>query len=148
MQETLISFEHFTFQYRTQSEPTLYDINLKIHKGERVIIVGASGCGKSTLAHCLNGLIPFSYPGHAEGKLTVCGIEAKNSSIFELSQYVGTVLQDTDGQFIGMTVLEDIAFSLENDCVPKTEMLERTRVEACKVHLLENMKCIVADAER
>ncbi len=139
MQETLISFEHFTFQYRTQSEPTLYDINLKIHKGERVIIVGASGCGKSTLAHCLNGLIPFSYPGHAEGKLTVCGIEAKNSSIFELSQYVGTVLQDTDGQFIGMTVLEDIAFSLENDCVPKTEMLERTRVEACKVHLLEKM---------
>jgi len=139
VQETLISFEHFTFQYRTQSEPTLYDINLKIHKGERVIIVGASGCGKSTLAHCLNGLIPFSYPGHAEGKLTVCGIEAKNSSIFELSQYVGTVLQDTDGQFIGMTVLEDIAFSLENDCVPKTEMLERTRVEACKVHLLEKM---------
>ena len=81
MQETLISFEHFTFQYRAQSEPTLYDINLTINKGERVIIVGASGCGKSTLAHCLNGLIPYSYPGHSEGKLSVCGIEAKNSSI-------------------------------------------------------------------
>ena len=139
VQETLISFEKFTFQYRSQSEATLQELTLGIQKGERVIIVGASGCGKSTLAHCLNGLIPFSYPGESKGNLFVCGLETKESSIFELSQSVGTVLQDTDGQFIGMTVLEDIAFSLENDCIPKSEMQERTMQEAIKVNLVEKL---------
>jgi len=139
VQESLITLEHFTFQYRTQSEATLHDITLQIRKGERVIIVGASGCGKSTLAHCLNGLIPFCYLGESQGVLTVCGKEAKESSIFELSQSVGTVLQDTDGQFIGMTVLEDIAFSLENDCVSQDEMMIRTSEEAIKVHLVEKL---------
>lgn len=139
MRETLIFFENFTFQYRSQAEPTIYDINLRIHKGERVIIVGPSGCGKSTLAHCLNGLNPFSYPGTSTGKLTICGVEAAEAGIFELSQYVGTVLQDTDGQFIGMTVREDIAFSMENDCVPQQQMQERVRAEAKKVGLLEKL---------
>lgn len=139
MQETLISFENFTYQYRSQAEPTIHEINLQIHKGERVIIVGPSGCGKSTLAHCLNGLNPFSYPGTSTGKLTVCGVEAKEAGIFELSQYVGTVLQDTDGQFIGMTVLEDIAFSMENDCVPQEEMRGRIYAEAEKVGLLSKL---------
>jgi len=139
VRETLIFFENFTFQYRSQAEPTIYDINLRIHKGERVIIVGPSGCGKSTLAHCLNGLNPFSYPGTSTGKLTICGVEAAEAGIFELSQYVGTVLQDTDGQFIGMTVREDIAFSMENDCVPQQQMQERVRAEAKKVGLLEKL---------
>lgn len=139
MKETLISFENFTYQYRSQAEPTIHEINLRIHKGERVIIVGPSGCGKSTLAHCLNGLNPFSYPGTSTGKLTICGVEAVKAGIFGLSKYVGTVLQDTDGQFIGMTVLEDIAFALENDCVPQEEMQERTRAEAKKVGLLAKL---------
>lgn len=139
MQESIISFEHYSFQYRSQSEPTLYDINLQIKRGERVIIVGASGCGKSTMAHCLNGLIPFSYAGESQGTLLVDGKEAKTLSIFELSQSVGTVLQDTDGQFIGMTVLEDIAFSLENVCVPQEELKRRTRDEAVKVKLLDKL---------
>ncbi|MDO5520349.1 MAG: ABC transporter ATP-binding protein [bacterium] len=137
MRETLISFEHYTFQYHVQSEPTLRDINLQIKKGERVIIVGSSGSGKSTLGHCLNGLNPFSYHGESTGKLTICGVEAKKSSIFELSQYVGTVLQDTDGQFIGMTVLEDVAFAMENDCVPKEELIARTEREASMLQLTE-----------
>lgn len=139
MHETLISFENYTYQYRSQAEPTIYEINLQIHKGERVVIVGPSGCGKSTLAHCLNGLNPFSYPGKSTGKLTICGTEAEKAGIFGLSKYVGTVLQDTDGQFIGMTVLEDIAFSLENDCVPQEEMKERTQAEAAKVGLLAKL---------
>ncbi|MBO5292495.1 MAG: ABC transporter ATP-binding protein [Lachnospiraceae bacterium] len=139
MRETLISFENYTFQYRSQAEPTIHDINLQIHKGERVIIVGPSGCGKSTLAHCLNGLNPFSYPGKSTGTLTICGVEAAQASIFELSRYVGTVLQDTDGQFIGMTVLEDIAFSMENDCVAQDEMKRRTKEEAAKVGLLDKL---------
>ena len=80
-----------------------------------MLIVGPSGSGKSTLGNCINGLIPFSYPGEMQGSLTVCGIETKSSSIFALSQHVGTVLQDPDGQFIGLSVGEDIAFALEND---------------------------------
>lgn len=139
MQETIISFKDYTYQYRSQAEPTIFDINLEIKKGERVIIVGPSGCGKSTLAHCLNGLNPFSYPGENKGSLAICGIEAGKAGIFELSRYVGTVLQDTDGQFIGMTVLEDIAFSMENDCILQAELIERTRQEAAAVSLTEKL---------
>lgn len=139
MREPIISFKDYTYHYRSQAEPTIHNINLEIHKGERIIIVGPSGCGKSTLAHCLNGLNPFSYPGESTGSLTICGIEAAKSSIFELSQCVGTVLQDTDGQFIGMTVLEDIAFSMENSCVPQEEMIRRTRQEAGRVSLMEKL---------
>ncbi len=139
MREPIISFKDYTYHYRSQAEPTIHNINLEIHKGERIIIVGPSGCGKSTLAHCLNGLNPFSYSGESTGSLTICGIEAAKSSIFELSQCVGTVLQDTDGQFIGMTVLEDIAFSMENSCVPQEEMIRRTRQEAGRVSLMEKL---------
>ena len=120
--EPIIQFENFGFQYTAQAEPTLYNINLKIHKGEKVLIAGPSGCGKSTLAHCINGLIPNSYPGKATGTLTVNGKNALDLGIFGLSKTVGTVLQDSDGQFIGLTVAEDIAFALENDCIPTEEM--------------------------
>ncbi len=118
----VISFENFGFQYTAQAEPTLYDINLNIAKGEKVLIAGPSGCGKSTLAHCINGLIPNSYPGKTTGKLTVGGKNALKLDLFGLSKMVGTVLQDSDGQFIGLTVAEDIAFALENDCIPTAEM--------------------------
>lgn len=127
MAEPIISFRNFSFQYRAQKKPTLYDINLDIYPGERVLIAGPSGSGKSTLASCINGLIPFSYPGECTGTLTVDGVDAPKSSIFELSRHVGTVLQDPDGQFIGLTVAEDIAFALENDCVPQREMHEITQ---------------------
>ncbi len=140
MREPIISFKDYTYHYRAQAEPTIHHIDLEINRGERIIIVGPSGCGKSTLAHCLNGLNPFSYPGESTGTLTICGVDAAKSSIFGLSRFVGTVLQDTDGQFIGMTVLEDIAFSMENDCVPQKEMLERTYAEAGKVALEEKME--------
>ena len=120
--EVIVSFENFGFQYTAQAEPTLYDINLKIRKGQKVLIAGPSGCGKSTLAHCINGLVPNSYPGKATGKLTVGGQNASDLGLFGLSKIVGTVLQDSDGQFIGLTVAEDIAFALENDCIPTGEM--------------------------
>lgn len=122
MKEPIISFRNFTFQYRAQKKPTLYDINLDIYPGERILIAGPSGSGKSTLGSCINGLIPFSYPGECTGQLLVDGVDAPHAGIFELASHVGTVLQDPDGQFIGLTVGEDIAFSLENDCVPQEEM--------------------------
>ena len=120
-----ISFENFGFQYVSQAEPTLYDINLTIYKGEKILIAGPSGCGKSTLGHCINGLIPASYPGKSTGTLTVGGLNAAEEDLSGLSKMVGTVLQDTDGQFIGLTVAEDIAFALENDCM-ETEEIHKT----------------------
>lgn len=117
-----ISFENFGFQYVSQAEPTLYDINLTIYKGEKILIAGPSGCGKSTLGHCINGLIPASYPGKSTGALTVGGLNAAEEDLSGLSKVVGTVLQDTDGQFIGLTVAEDIAFALENDCMETGEI--------------------------
>ena len=120
--EVIVSFEDFGFQYTAQAEPTLYDINLKIRKGEKILIAGPSGCGKSTLAHCINGLVPSSYPGTISGRLTIGGKNAQDLGLFGLSKIVGTVLQDSDGQFIGLTVAEDIAFALENDCIPTEDM--------------------------
>ena len=123
----IISFRNFSFQYRAQKRPTLTDIDLEIYPGERVLIAGPSGSGKSTLAGCINGLNPFSNPGACTGTLTVDGVDAPHSSLFELSAHVGTVLQDPDGQFIGLTVGEDIAFALENSCTPRDEMHAITR---------------------
>lgn len=123
----IISFRNFSFQYRAQKRPTLTDIDLEIYPGERVLIAGPSGSGKSTLAGCINGLNPFSNPGACTGTLTVDGVDAPHSSLFELSAHVGTVLQDPDSQFIGLTVGEDIAFALENSCTPQDEMHAITR---------------------
>ncbi len=124
MATPIISFQDYGFQYMAQAEPTLSHINLDIYPGEKILIAGASGSGKSTVGNCINGLIPFAYRGESTGKLYVDGREPEKSSIFELSHTVGTVLQDTDGQFIGLTVGEDIAFALENDCVAQDEMKE------------------------
>ena len=125
MAEPIIEFKDFSFQYNSQMEPTLRDINLKIHKGEKVLIAGPSGCGKSTMINCMNGLIPFSYKGQMTGSVTIGGKETRKQSIVEISSIVGTVLQDSDAQFIGLTVREDIAFVLENERVIRDEMVER-----------------------
>lgn len=121
----IIEFKDFSFKYRAQTEPTLKDINLAIMPGEKVLIVGPSGSGKSTLAHCINGLVPFSYTGESTGTLQIAGEDPAKLGIFGLSKIVGTVLQDTDGQFIGLTVAEDIAFALENNLVSQEEMFKK-----------------------
>ena len=123
--EPIIEFKNYTFQYESQTEPTLRDINLKIDPGEKVLVVGLSGSGKSTLAHCINALNPCSRPGRSTGTLVVGGKNPAEAGVFGMSSIVGTVLQDTDGQFIGLTVAEDLAFALENDDVPQEEMRER-----------------------
>ena len=120
----LVTFRDFSYQYFAQAEPTLHHIDLTIYEGEKILIAGASGSGKSTLGHCINGLIPFSYKGESQGSVQIKGLETKEMSLFELSKIVGTVLQDPDGQFVGLSVAEDIAFSLENQCMPQDEMKE------------------------
>ncbi|WP_302537524.1 ABC transporter ATP-binding protein [Clostridium saudiense] len=128
MKKPVIEFVDFSFQYRAQAKPTLNNINLTIYEGEKVLMVGPSGSGKSTLSNCINGIVPFSNEGKISGSLKVKGKETKEMSIFELSNSVGTVLQDPDGQFIGLTVGEDIAFKLENDCVSQEEMKEKVKI--------------------
>ncbi len=137
MRDEIIRFEHFGFQYNAQSEPTLHDINFSVRRGEKVLVCGPSGCGKSTLAHCINGLIPFSYRGERTGSLTIAGKTADALGLFGISRHVGTVLQDSDGQFIGLTVAEDIAFALENDCVADPALHERTARAAALVGIDE-----------
>ena len=139
MSEPILQFKNYGFQYNAQAEPTLFDINLTVHKGEKVLIAGPSGCGKSTLAHCINGLIPFAYRGESTGSLTLNGQETKELGLFEISRTVGTVLQDPDGQFIGLTVAEDIAFALENDCVTEPELHERVLRAAKLVSIQEHL---------
>ncbi len=133
MSDNIIEFRNFSFKYRAQAEPTLYDINLKIKEGEKVLICGPSGCGKSTLSSVLNGLIPASYPGTVNGELLIEGKSYRDYDIFSLSKITGTVLQDSDGQFIGLTVGEDIAFALENDNTPLERMKEEVLDAARKV---------------
>ncbi|WHY18280.1 ABC transporter ATP-binding protein [Paenibacillus sp. G2S3] len=137
MRKAVIEFKDFSFQYRAQQEPTLTGINLTIAEGEKVLIVGPSGSGKSTLAHCINGLIPFAYKGEMSGSLRIMGVEQTELSIAALSDQVGTVLQDPDGQFVGLTVGEDIAFSLENHAVQQIEMIEKVLAAATAVDIHE-----------
>ncbi|MFV0465762.1 MAG: ABC transporter ATP-binding protein [Lachnospiraceae bacterium] len=120
----MIQFQNFTFKYRTQKTPTIMNINLSILPGEKVLIVGPSGSGKSTLAHCINGLIPNSFEGEIQGKVLIEGLDPSKEGIYKISDIVGTAMQDTDSQFIGLTVAEDIAFAMENDCVPLAQMRE------------------------
>lgn len=130
-----ISFNQFTFQYDAQAEPTLKDISFDIAKGEKVLILGPSGSGKSTLAHCLNGIIPNIHKGQAKGQVLIDGQDVFTQSIYDKSQLVSTVLQDPDGQFIGLTVAEDLAFALENDCVNQSEMKDRVSLWAERLDL-------------
>ena len=138
--KVVIEFSNFGFQYFSQSEPTLHDINLKIYEGEKILIAGPSGSGKSTLGNCINGLIPFAYKGKITGSLKVAGMETKSASLFKLSTKVGTVLQDSDGQFIGLNVGEDIAFSLENDMVPQEQMKQKVEKIAEIVDMKDHLQ--------
>lgn len=140
MPENAIRFKNYSFHYRAQADPTLHDINLTIHPGEKILILGPSGSGKSTIGHSLNGLIPHYYKGEAQGDLTVNDKTVQGMSIYDRSKDIGTVLQDSDGQFVGQTVGEDIAFALENDCVPQDEMIPRVAAVAKLVDIASHLK--------
>ena len=137
MKEAMIELKDFSFQYKAQSEPTLKNLNLTIYKGEKVLIVGPSGSGKSTIGQCLNGIIPNIYKGTSSGQFLIQGKEALDLSIYEKSHLVSTVLQDTDGQFIGLSVAEDLAFALENDMVELGTMKERVQSWAERLDLMK-----------
>ena len=130
MKQPVIEFKDFSFRYKTQTEFTLNGIDLTVYQGEKVLILGPSGSGKSTLANCINGLIPFAFNGEIKGSCEIAGQQTSSTSIFNLSDHVGTVLQDSDAQFVGLSVGEDIAFALENISMPRKEMLPKVEASA------------------
>lgn len=137
---SLISFKNFSFRYANLKVPTLKNINLDIEAGEKLLIAGPSGSGKSTLAHCINGLIPFTYKGEIKGNLEINGIKPYEKSIYEISKHVGTILQDQDGQFVGLSVGEDVAFAYENSNVPVDEMHRGVNKALKEVGMLDFVK--------
>ncbi|TPR19537.1 ATP-binding cassette domain-containing protein [Apilactobacillus timberlakei] len=122
MTKTMIEFKNVTFRYNAQAEPTLKNINLQINEGEKVLIVGPSGSGKSTLGNLINGVIPENFRGDLSGEIYIDGQNSNNMSIFDTSLKVGTLLQNSNDQFVGLTVAEDIAFGMENDCFDNQTM--------------------------
>lgn len=137
MTEPIIEFKYFSFKYNSQAEPTLKNINLKINKGEKILLAGPSGSGKSTIGRCLNGLIPNIDQGEVKGKCLVNGKDITSTSLFDFSFTTSTILQDADSQFIGLTVGEDIAFALENDCQPKDKMHQTVNQWASELKIKE-----------
>jgi energy-coupling factor transport system ATP-binding protein len=137
---TALSFINFSFRYRAQIEPTLFDINLSVNRGEKILVLGPSGSGKSTLIHCINGIIPHAFSGESSGELFLTEKNVKTLDIFEISKIAGTVLQDTDGQFVGLSAEEDIAFAMENDCVLPEEMRRRTKESALLVDMADHLE--------
>ena len=138
-EDTVLLFKNFSFKYRAQTEPTLIDINLKVNRGEKILILGPSGSGKSTLIHCINGIIPHAYKGEHSGELFLNGKDISGFDIFSISKIAGTVLQDTDGQFVGLSAAEDIAFALENDNVKAEEMRSRVAKTAALVDMTAHL---------
>lgn len=133
----VIEFKNFSFTYNAQTEATLHEIDLTIYEGEKVLIIGPSGSGKSTLGQVLNGIIPNIHKGTHSGDFKLMGQSAFDQSIYQKSLLVSTVLQDTDGQFIGLSVAEDMAFALENDMETLATMRERVHDWAERLELKE-----------
>ncbi|HFQ5065322.1 TPA: ABC transporter ATP-binding protein [Vibrio vulnificus] len=130
-----IEFSNFSFRYESLDKPTLRNINLRIEKGEKIVIIGPSGSGKSTLGQCLNGLIPHAIKGEVSGSLTINGQETAAFAMHQFTEQVGTVLQDTDSQFVGLSIGEDIAFALENQLTSNIEMYSLVKATAKMVDL-------------
>ena len=117
--------ENLSFRYRDRQEPAIRNISFEANPGEILLIAGASGCGKTTLIRCINGLVPRSYKGEVTGSVKVFGEETRDWKLSQISQKIGTVLQDPERQILGTKVLNEVAFGLENLNIPRDEILER-----------------------
>jgi energy-coupling factor transport system ATP-binding protein len=125
MPNSPLVIENLSFQYRTRPELAIENISFELKPGELLLIAGSSGCGKTTLARCINGLIPRSYRGKREGKVLLHGKDVAEMQIADVSQIVGTLLQDPERQIVASNVYNEIAFGPENLGLPREEVIER-----------------------
>ncbi len=120
-----LEIDKLSFRYQRRDDLALRDLSFQVMPGEVLLIAGASGCGKTTLMRCINGLIPRSYHGELQGEIKLFGKPVASMSMPELSQQVGTILQDPERQIVGSYVLNEVAFGLENLGLPRDEILKR-----------------------
>ena len=134
--QPIIEMKDLTFRYQEEDQiPALNKVSLNINQGEWIAIIGHNGSGKSTLAKTINGLLlPES------GSIKVNGQEINEKTIWEVRRNVGMVFQNPDNQFVGSTVEDDVAFGLENQGVPREEMLVRVRESLEQVRMAEFMR--------
>jgi len=121
----IIETRDLTYTYPYADSPAFKNINLKVERGEFVLLTGPSGCGKTTLCRCFNGLIPHFYGGKLEGEIFVAGLKTTEHAIYELAQHVGLVFQNPENQLFALTVERDVAFGLENLGLPRDEIQRR-----------------------
>ncbi|MGM9929712.1 MAG: energy-coupling factor ABC transporter ATP-binding protein [Bacillus sp. (in: firmicutes)] len=120
MSNELVRVENVSFQYDAQDKYALKEVTFSVREGEWLAIVGHNGSGKSTLAKLLNGL---HYP--KEGQIIVKNRVLSEETVWDVRKDVGMVFQNPDNQFVGTTVQDDVAFGLENNGVPREEMIKR-----------------------
>ncbi|MDQ0352448.1 energy-coupling factor transport system ATP-binding protein [Alkalibacillus filiformis] len=128
----MIQFDQVSYQYKSNSPYVLNDVNLSIDEGEWVSILGQNGSGKSTAAKLLNGLLR-----PVEGRVIIDDTEITDDTVYQVRRHVGMVFQNPENQFVGTTVLDDVAFGLENIGVPREEMIKRIDESLKQVDMLE-----------
>jgi len=139
LEEYAIIMENVDWTYEGGTEKAIRNINLKIKKGEIVVITGPSGAGKSTLCYCISGLIPHFFRGELRGEVIVSGYNVRQTPLKVLSKEVGICFDNPSNQLFCATVLEEVAFGPENICVSRDEVIERVR-DAIKLCRLEEYK--------
>ncbi|MFK4566187.1 energy-coupling factor ABC transporter ATP-binding protein [Enterococcus sp. UD-01] len=129
--QSIIELKNINFNYQPEdASPALKDVSFSIQQGEWIAIIGHNGSGKSTLAKTINGLL---LP--ASGSITVGGMELNEANVWDIRRMVGMVFQNPDNQFVGSTVEDDVAFGLENQGIPREEMVIRVKDALEKVRM-------------
>jgi energy-coupling factor transporter ATP-binding protein EcfA2 len=120
-----ILFDRLSFTYQNTTLPALQGISGEMTRGSFTMVMGHSGAGKSTLCCAINGLVPRFLRGDYTGRVVAEGLETAQNSVPDMARVVGIVLQDFEAQIFSTNVELEMAFGLENQCLPRSAMEER-----------------------